>query len=220
MKPAVVSGYDPPRNRMQMRLDSLLPAAVRPGSEAWRWTALLARSVRVSLGVGLAVAVTGLAAIGTALMLDGLGFLQLDIPQPASEALAVGLAAMMLGGALLGMAVEGSFRTTSRRPDAEPWETLVTYVPAMAATLGVIELIEGWAARLLPRFSDLFALLASCLDAVGSRGLTAGAAGLALMWAALQFGAPRYPFLGENAPALLYICWTAAVILTHRPPAL
>lgn len=220
MKSAAVAGYDPPRNRMQMRLDSLLPAAVRPGSEAWRWAALLARSVRVALGVGLAVTVTGLAAVGTALVLDGLGFLHLDIPQPESEALAVGLAVMMLGGALLGMAVEGSFRTTSRRPDAAPWETLVTYVPAMALTLGVIELMEGWAARLLPRFSDLFALLTSCLDAVGGSGLTAGAAGLALMWTALQYGAPRYPLLGENAPALLYICWTAAVILTYRPPAL
>lgn len=203
-----------------MRLDSLLPDAVRPGSEAWRWAALLARSVRVALGVGLAVTVTGLAAIGAALALDGLGFLQLDIPHPESEALAVGLAAMMLGGALLGMAVEGSFRTTSRRPDAAPWETLVTYIPAMAFTLGVIELMEGWAARLLPRFSDLFVLLASYLDAAGNIGLTVGAAGLALMWTSLQFGAPRHPFLGEYAPALLYICWTAAVILTYRPPAL
>ena len=215
-----MAAYDPLRNRLPMQLDSLLPDALRPGSEAWRWAALLARSLRAALGVGLAVSVTGLAALGAALALDGLGFLRLDLPQSESETLAAGLAVMMLSCALLGAAVEGCFRTTSLRPDAAPWETAAAYAPALALTLAVMELMEGWSARLLPRFSDLFALVPSYLDAAGSRGWTAGIAGLALMWCALQFGAPRFPAAGENAPALLYTCWMLSSILTYQPPAL
>lgn len=211
---------DPLRNRLPMRLDSLLPDALRPGSEAWRWAALLARSLRAALGVASAVSVTGLAALGAALGLDGLGFLRLDIPHSESETLAAGLVVLMLSGVLLGAAVEGSFRSTSLRPDAAPWETAAAYAPALAAALAALELMEGWAARLLPRFSDLFELVPSYLDAAGGRGPTAGLAGLALMWSALQFIAPRFPAAGENAPALLYTCWMISLIISYQPPAL
>ena len=215
-----MAAYDPLRNRPPMRWESLLPDAFRPGSEAWRWAALLARSLRTALGVGLAVSATGLAALGAALALDGLGFLRLDLPQPESETLAAGLAVIMLSCALLGAAAEGCFRSAGLHPGAAPWETAAAYAPALALTLAVMELMEGWAARLLPRFSELFTLVPSYLDAAGSRGWTAGAAGLALMWSALQFGAPRFPAAAENAPALLYTCWMLSSILTYQPPAL
>ncbi len=212
-----MTGYDPPRGRDRIRPDTLLPPALRPGSEAWRWAAVCVRSMRVAAEVGLAVMATGLIGTGIALGLDGLGALRLNIPQPESEALAVGLAAAMIGSALLGVAVEGAFRSPTLRPDAAPWEILVSYIPGLAVTLAITELLESWAARLLPRFSDLFELVPSYLDTVGNRGVIAGLAGLALMWPALQYGAPRYRFVGENAPALLYLCWMAAVIAAYPP---
>ena len=145
-----MTGYDPPRGRDLIRPDTLLPPALRPGSEAWRWAAVCVRSMRVAAGVGLAVMATGLIGTGIALGLDGLGALRLNIPQPESEALAVGLTATMIGSALLGVAVEGAFRSPTLRPDAAPWEILVSYIPGLAVTLAITELLESWAARLLP----------------------------------------------------------------------
>ena len=194
----------------------LLPPALRPGSEAWRWAAICVRSLRVVVGVSLAVIGTGLVGKGIALCLHGLGILRLDIPQPDAEALAVGLAMVMIGSAILGLAVEGGFRSPTLRPDAAAWEMLVAWVPALLIALWVAERLESLAARLLPGFSDLFDLVPSYVNEVGNRGLVAGLAGIPLMWLALQFGAPRYRFVGENAPALLYACWMALVIIAYR----
>ena len=168
------------------------------------------------VGVSLAVIGTGLVGKGIALCLHGLGILRLDIPQPEAEALAVGLAVAMIGGAILGLAVESAFRSPSLRPDAAAWEMLVAWVPALLIALWVTERLEGLAVRLLPRFSDLFSLVPSYVNEVGDRGLIAGLAGLPLMWLMLQFGPPRYRFVGENAPALLYACWMALVIMAYR----
>ena len=92
----------------------------------------------------------------------------------------------------------------------------MAWVPALLIALWVAERLESLAARLLPGFSDLFDLVPSYVNEVGNRGLVAGLAGIPLMWLALQFGAPRYRFVGENAPALLYACWMALVIIAYR----
>ena len=210
-----MTGYRPP-DRERWRPELLLPAALRPGTEPWRWVAICVRSVRVVVGVGLAVIGTGLVGMGIALCLHGLGILRLGISQPDVEALAVGLAVAMIGGAILGLAVEGGLRSPSVRPDAAPWEIMVTWVPALLIALWVVERLEGLATRLLPRFSDLFDLVPLYVDQVGNRGLLAGLAGLPLVWVALQFGAPRYRFVGENSPALLYAAWMALVIVAYR----
>lgn len=168
------------------------------------------------VGVSLAVIGTGLVGKGITLCLHGIGVLQLDLSQPETEALAVGLAMAMIGGGALGLGVEGAFRSPTLRPDAVAWETAATLVPALLIALWIAERLEGWAIRLLPRFSDLFALVPSYVNEVGNRGLVAGLAGIPLVWLALQFGAPRYRFIGENAPALLYACWMALVIMAYR----
>ena len=172
------------------------------------------------IGVGLATAATGLVGMGASLTLHGLGALRLHISHPDPEALAVGVAITMIGCAILGLAVEGGFRSPSLHPDAAPWETTVTWIPAMLIALWIVERIEGLATRLLPRFSDLFNLVPSYVDQVGKRGLVAGLAGLPLLWVALEFGAPRYRFIGENSPALLYVCWMALVILAYWTAAI
>ena len=196
--------------------DSWLPPALRSGSESRRWLAISLRSVRVTLGVALAVAATGLVGKGIALGLNGLGLIRLDIAQPASEALAVGLATALIGGTTLGLAVEGGFRSPPVRPDAAPWETLVASLPALLIALWVVERLEGLAARLLPGFSELFELVPAYLDVVGNRGLLAGLTGLPLIWAALRSTGHRYPVVGANAPALLYTCWMALVITAYN----
>ena len=196
--------------------DSWLPAAIRPGSETWRWLAIVVRSVRVTLGVALAVAGTGLVGKGIGLSLNGLGLVPLDITQPSSEALAVGVATTMMGGAILGLAVEGAFRSPPLRRDAAPWETLVASLPALVIALWAVERLEGLSARLLPRFSDLFELVPAYLDVVGNRGLIAGLTGLPLIWATLRSTGDRYPVVGANSPALLYACWMALAIAAYR----
>ena len=174
------------------------------------------RSLRVVLGVGLAVTGTGLAGKGIALCLHGLGILQVDLTSPETETLAVGLAMAMIGSAILGLAAEGAFRSSSIPTDASPWEIAVAWIPALLIALWVVERLESWALRLLPRFSDLFNLVPSYVNEVGDRGLLAGLVGIPLVWLALQFGAPRYRFVGENAPAVLYVCWISLVILAYR----
>ena len=195
---------------------SLLPSAVQPGTEPWRWAAISVRSLRVVIGISLAVVATGLIGMGASLTLHGLGVLRVNISQPHPEALAVGVAMTMIGCAILGLAVESSFRSGSVRPDAAAWETTVTWIPALLIALWIVERLEGLATRLLPRFSDLFNMVPFYVNAVGNQGLTAGFVGLTLVWVTLQFGAPRYPFIGENSPALLYTCWMALVILAYR----
>ena len=196
-------------------LGRVLPVSVRPGSEAWRWAATLARSLRVALGVTGLVGGTGLAGKGIALCLYGIGLSSVNLPQPDHEALAAGLAIAMIGGAIIGLAAETAFRSPSQRPDAAPWETTVTWIPALLIALWIAEQLESLAALLLPPFSELFNLVPAYLNEVGNRGLLAGPAGIALMWLALQFGAPRYPLIGDNSPALLYACWMALVIINY-----
>ena len=176
-------------------------------------------SLRVVVAISLAVVATGLIGMGVSLTLHGIGALRMNISQPDPEALAVGVGMTMIGSAILGLAVEGGFRSRTQRPDAAPWETTVTWIPALLIALWIVERLEGLATRLLPRFSDLFNLVPYYVDQVGNRGLLAGLAGLPLIWVALEFGAPRYRFIGENSPALLYVCWMALVIIAHWMPA-
>lgn len=211
---------DRPQPVAWWRPETILPAALKPGTEPWRWAAICLRSLRVVVGISLATVATGLVGMGAALTLHGLDALRMDISQPDPEALAVGVATTMIGCAILGLAVEGGFRSGSLRPDAASWETTVTWIPALLIALWIVERLEGLATRLLPRFSDLFDLVPSYVDQVGKQGLVAGLAGLPLLWVALEFGAPRYPFIGENSPALLYACWMALVIIAHLPAAI
>lgn len=211
---------DRPDSVAWWRLQAVLPAAVRPGTEPWRWAAICARSFRVVTGITLAVVATGLIGMGLGLTLHGLGVLQLNISQPDPEALAVGVATTMIGCAILGLAVEGGFRSRSLRPEAAAWETAVTWIPALLIALWIVERLEGLATRLLPRFSDLFNLVSVYVNEVGNQGLAAGFVGLSLVWVALQFGAPHYRLIGENSPALLYLCWMAMVTIAYRTAAI
>ncbi len=167
------------------------------------------------IGIGLAVVATGLVGMGAGLTLHGLGVLHLNISQPDPEALAVGVAMAMIGCTILGLAVEGGFRSRSLHPDAVPWETTVAWIPAMLIALWIIERLEGLATRHLPRFSDLLNLVPAYLDEVGNQGLAAGLVGLTLVWVTIQFGASRYRFIGENAASLLYVCWMAMVTIAY-----
>ena len=196
-------------------LGGFLPSAVRPGSEAWRWAAILAKSLRVAVGVSGLAAGTGLAGMGIILCLRGIGLISFNLPQAAHEALAAVLAIAMIGSAIIGLAAEAAFRSPSLRSDAAPWETAVSWIPALLIALWMVERLEGIAVRLLPRYSELFNLVPTYLNELGNRGLPAGLAGIALMWLALQFGAPRYPPVGDNSPALLYACWMALVIVNY-----
>lgn len=197
-------------------LEGFLPAAVRPGSEVWRWAAIFARSLRAVAGVSWLVAGTGLVGKGITLFLHGVGLIHFNLPEPDHEVLAAGLAMAMIGSAIIGLAVEVAFRSPSLRTDAAPWETTVSWAPALLVALWMVERLEGLAARLLPRFSELFNLVPSYLNEVGNRGLLAGLAGIPLIWLALQFGAPRYRSIGDNSPALLYGCWMALVIVGYQ----
>ncbi|MDE0168355.1 MAG: hypothetical protein OXS29_02415 [bacterium] len=206
---------DRPKPVAWWRPEGILPAAVRPGTEPWRWAAICARSLRVVIGIGLAVVATGLIGMGVGLTLHGLGVLRLNISQSDAEALAVGVAMAMIGCAILGLAVEGGFRSRSLHPDTVAWESTVTWIPALLITLWIVERLEGLATRLLPRFSDLLNLVPAYVNEVGKQGLAAGLVGLTLVWVALQFGAPRYRFIGENAPSLLYVCWMGMVTIGY-----
>lgn len=197
------------------RPEALLPAAVRPGTEPWRWAAICVTSFRVVIGISLAVAATGLIGMGLSLTLHGLGVIHVNIARPDPEALAVGVAITMIGCAILGLAVEGGFRSRSLRSDAAAWETAVTWIPALLIALWIVERLESLATRHLPPFSDLFNLIPVYLNEVGNQGLASGFVGLSLAWVALQFGAQQYRFIGENAPALLYVCWMAMVIISN-----
>lgn len=205
-------------SRNPWRQEVWLPSAVRPGTEPWRWAGICVRSLRVAIAIGLAVVATGVVGMGIGAGLHGLGVLRLNIAQPESEALAVGLALTMIGSAILGLSTEAGFRSPSLRTEAAAWETTVTWIPAFLVTLWMVERIESLASRLLPAFSDLFNLVPLYVDHVSTRGLLAGLAGLPLMWLALQYGAPRSRFIGENAPALVYACWMTLVIVTYGTP--
>ncbi len=198
------------------RLGRYLPAEVLPGSESWRRLAIFARSLRVVTGVSLLVIGTGLVGIGVSLCLQGLGLIDPHFPEPAHETLTTGLVITMFGSAFTGLAVETAFRSTSLRADADHWETVVTWVPALLVSLWLMERVEQLAIRLLPPISEVFSLVPSYLNEVGNRGWMAGIVALPLIWLALRFGAPEFPFMGENSPALLYACWMALVILSYQ----
>ncbi len=197
-------------------LGRFLPDTVLPGSESWRWLAIFVRSLRGAVGVSLLVMGTGLVGTGVSLCLQGLNLIDSYLPEPAHETLTTGLVIAMIGSALTGLAVETAFRSTSLRREAAPWETVVSWVPALLVSLWFIERVEGIAARLLPPFSEMFVLVPAYLNEVGNRGWVAGLIGLPLMWVAIQYGAPRYPFIGANYPGLLYFCWMTLVIIDYQ----
>ena len=204
-----------PYDRSHRSLHDLLPPSLQPGSEVWRWARIGVGSLRVVLGAVLAVIGTGLAGMGVGLTLHGFGLLTLDLAPPESEVLGVGVAVLMLGAAVLGLAVEGGLGP-GRTVDAEPWETLLTWVPALLIGLWITGRLEALASSTLIRFSGLFDLVPDYLGVVGSRGWPASLIGLALLWPALEYGAPRYPVIASNIPSLLYAPWIVLVILEYR----
>ena len=206
----------PPYERRRRNVPELLPPTLQPGSEIWRWTTIGIQSLRTVLGVVLAVIGTGLAGMGIGLALGGLGLLTLDLAPPESEVLAVGVAVLMLGAAVIGLAAEGGLGRSGRRAEAEPWETLLTWVPAILVGTWITGWLAGLSASALARFSELFDLVPAYLDVVGGRAWPAGLIALALAWPALQYGAPRYRWIAANVPSLLYAPWMLLVILEYR----
>lgn len=206
----------PPYDRRHRNLSDLLPPILQPGSEVWRWATIGIHSLRMVLGVVLAVIGTGLAGMGIGLALGGFGLLALDLAPPESEVLAVGVAVLMLGAAVIGLATEGGLGPSGRWVESEPWETLLTWVPAILIGLWVTDRLAALAASALARFSELFDLVPAYLHVVGGRGWPAGLIALALAWPALQYGAPRYPWIAANVPSLLYAPWMLLVILEYR----
>ena len=205
-----------PYDRRRRNLLEVLPPILQPGSEVWRWGIIGLQSLRMALGVVLAVIGTGLAGMGTGLALGGFGLLTLDLAAPESEVLAVGVAVLMLGAAVIGMAAEWGLGPSGLRVEAEPWETLVTWVPAILISIWMTGQLAGLATSTLARFSELFDLVPAYLGEVGSRAWPAGLIALALAWPALQYGAPRYPWIAANVPSLLYAPWMLLVILEYR----
>ena len=205
-----------PYDRRRRNLLELLPPILQPGSEVWRWGIIGMQSLRMALGVVLAVIGTGLAGMGIGLALGGFGLLTLDLAPSESEILAVGVAVLMLGAAVVGMATEWGLGPSGLQVEAEPWETLVTWVPAILIGIWVTGRLAGLATSTLARFSELFDLVPAYLGVVGSRAWPAGLIALALAWPALQYGAPRYPWIAANIPSLLYAPWMLLVILEYR----
>ena len=206
----------PPYERRRRSLLELLPSTLQPGPEVWRWTAIGIRSLRMVLGVVLAVIGTGLVGMGIGLSLGGFGLLTLDLAPPESEVLAVGVAVLMLGAATIGLAAEGGLGRAGQRVDAQPWETLLTWVPAILVGSWVTGRLADLAGSTLARFSELFDLVPAYLDVVGGRVWPASLIALTLAWPALQYGAPRYPWIAANLPSLLYAPWMFLVILEYR----
>lgn len=205
----------PPYERQRSLLE-LLPSTLRPGPEVWRWTTIGIQSLRMALAVVLAVIGTGLVGMGIGLSLGGIGLLTLDLAPPESEVLVVGVVVLMLGAAVTGLAAEGGLGRAGRRVEAEPWETLLTWVPAILVAGWVTGRLADLAGSNLARFSELFDLVPAYLDVVGGRVWPAGLIALALAWPALQYGAPRYPWIAANLPSLLYAPWMLLVILEYR----
>ncbi len=206
----------PPYDRRRRNLLELLPPTLQPGPEVWRWATIGVYSLRMVLGVLLAVIGTGLAGMGIGLALGGFGLLTLDLAPPESEVLAVGVAVLMLGAAVIGLAVEGGLGLSGRRVEAEPWETLLTWTPAILVGIWLTARLADLATSTLARFSELFDLVPAYLDVVGGRAWPAALIALALAWPALQYGAPRYPWIAANVPSLLYAPWIVLVILEFR----
>ena len=88
--------------------------------------------------------------------------------------------------------------------------------PAILVGIWVTGRLADLATSTLARFSDLFDLVPAYLDVVGGRVWPAALIALALAWPALQYGAPRYPWIAANVPSLLYAPWIILVILEYR----
>lgn len=202
-----------PYNRRRRRLPEMLPPLLQPGSAFWRWATICVQSLRMVLGVVLAVIGTGLAGMGIGLVLGGFGLLTLDLAPPESEVLAVGVAVLMLGAATIGLAAEWP---SGWRVEAESWETLLTWVPAILVGIWGTARLANLATSTLARFSELFDIVPTYLGVVGGRAWPAGLIALALAWPALRYGAPRYPWIEANLLSLLYAPWMFLVILAYR----
>lgn len=206
----------PPYDRRRRNLLELLPSTLQPGPRVWRSATIGMHSLRTVLAVVLAVIGTGLVGMGIGLTLGGFGLLTLDLAPPESEVLAVGVAVLMLGAAVTGLAAEGGLGLYGQRAEAEPWETLVGWMLAILVSRWVIGRLADLANSTLTRFSELFDLVPTYLGVVGGRVWPAGLIAVALAWPALRYGAPRYPWIEANLLSLLYAPWMVLVILEYR----
>ncbi len=205
---------EPRRLSRRFNVGFTLPDALQPGSEVRRWLSVTRRVVLVIADVGLLVAGTGLVGIGLSLTLDGLGVISLVVDADLGQALAVGLVITMIGGFLIGVAVEGPIGHIRSPSPGRPWERLLIGVVALIAFVWFLGLLERLSDRLLLPHSELFGFVAAHLNEVQRAGLAAGLiVGLPVMWALRQFVAPRLPFFEEGAPAALYLVWMIAVIV-------
>ena len=210
-----MTDYSPYDRRRRNPLD-LLPPNLKPGPRVWRSAAIGIYSLRTVLAVVLAVIGTGLVGMGIGLTLGGFGLLTLDLAPPESEVLAVGVAVLMIGAAVTGLAAEGGLGLSGRRAEAEPWETLFGWMLAILLSRWIIGRLADLATSTLTRFSELFDLVPTYLGVVGGRAWPAGLIALALAWPALQYAAPRYPWVDANLLSLLYAPWMVLVILEFR----
>lgn len=205
-----------PYGRRRRNLLEMLPATLQPGPRVWRSATIGMHSLRTVLAVVLAVIGTGLVGMGIGLTLGGFGLLALDLVPPDSEVLAVGVAVLMLGAAVTGLAAEGGLGLSGQRAEAEPWETLSSWILAILLSMWVIGRLANLATSTLTRFSELFDLVPTYLGVVGSRAWPATLVALALAWPALRYGAPRYPWIEANLLCLLYAPWMVLVVLEYR----
>ena len=206
------------RLRARFAISAPLPAPFQRGSETRRWVALAVRSTFTVADIGFLVLGTGLVCIGLAFMANGLGVLDPMIESDLGHGLAVGLVIAMLGGFLIGLAVEGPIGYTAPSPDTKPWESLLASVPSMFLFVWLIGLLERIADRFLLPYSELFSYVSEHLNTVQRAGVTTALiVGVPVMWAMCQFLAPRFRFLIGASPGALYIAWMIGVVVLYQP---
>ena len=202
----------------RLGLDVALPSYLQRGSKLRRWLSLTVRSALTVFDVGFLVAGTGLIGVGLGLVLNGFGVVDLVVDNDLGQALAVGLVITMIGGFMVGIAVEGPIGNPGSAMKAKPWEALLAAVPALVAFIWVVGLLERLADRLLVPYSELFLFVSSHLNAVQQTGITVGLlVGIPAMWATRQFLAPRLMFFDGAAPGALYLVWMIGVISAYQP---